>query len=409
MNGLAIEAATDHAEVAVVSPDGVLAHVVETLGHRHTQRLTPLVHEALAAAGVGPRELAWVAADLGPGSFTGVRVGLATARGFAMAAGARVTGASGLAALAHASPARRALVVPLVGAGRRDVYAGFYRVDARGAARLVAAPRVIANDRLVDAVAEVHALLPELTLRFVGPGAGRERERLEHAWPTSTALEFRHGGLSALDLVSAVRLAGGPGAGLPVPGREAEPVYIRAAQAEESVRRAIAGAVPVTVRAMTVADLPAVTAIEARVFTDPWPESLFRSALARAPQGGDLVPPFAWVRVAEREGQVAGYSLATLDHPVATLENLATVPAQRRNGVARALLADLLEQAAALRVLEVTLEVRVSNDAAQALYRAYGFRLAGLRRGYYEDPPEDALLMTAPLAAALAAVRGAGA
>ena len=47
-----------------------------------------------------------------------------------------------------------------------------------------------------------------------------------------------------------------------------------------------------------------------------------------------------------------------------------------------------------------------SNDAAQGLYRAHGFRLAGLRRGYYQDPPEDALLMTAPGERALAAARG---
>ena len=52
---------------------------------------------------------------------------------------------------------------------------------------------------------------------------------------------------------------------------------------------------------------------------------------------------------------------------------------------------------AAAGVRELTLEVRVSNDAAQALYRAYGFRLAGLRPGYYRYPEEDALLMTRPI------------
>lgn len=401
MNGLAIEAATDHAEVAVVSPDGVLAHLSEAIGHGHTRRLTPLVNEALAAAGVGPRDLAWVAADLGPGSFTGVRVGLATARAFAFASGAKLTGASGLAALAHASPARRALVVPLVGAGRRDVYAGFFRVDTRGLARLVAGPRVLPVDRLEEAVGEVHALVDDLALRFVGPGAGRERERLERAWPTSTALEFRHGGLSALDLARVARLDLGPGAGLPAQGHEADPVYVRSAQAEESVRRALAGAVPVNVRAMNADDLEAVVALERRVFSDPWTAEFFLAALARPGVGR------VWARVAEREGALAGYAIASVDPPIATLENVAVVPAQRRNGVARALLAELFQDAKSRGVREVTLEVRASNDGAQALYRAYGFRMVGLRRGYYQSPPEDALLMTAPLERALAAARGA--
>lgn len=408
MTGLAIEAATDHIEVAVVSPDGVLAHVAEDVGHGHTRRLASLVGEALGRAGARPDALAWVAAGLGPGSFTGVRVGVATARAYAFASGARLLGASSLASLAHASPARRALVVPLVGAGRRDVYAGFFRADARGGVTLVAAPRVLPAEALREAVDEAHALLPGFAVRFVGPGAGRERERLEGWYPTSTALEFRHGGLSAIDLAHAARLGLGPGAGLPAEGHEAEPLYVRSAQAEEKVRRAVAGAVPMAVRPMADADVPAIVELERRVFSDPWPESFFRDALAAAARGGEATFR-TWARVAEREGAVAGYSIGTVDGPVATLENLATAPGQRRNGVARALLADLLEHAEARGAREVTLEVRVSNDAAQGLYRAHGFRLAGLRRGYYQDPPEDALLMTAPVGRALAAARGAAA
>lgn len=409
MTGLAIESATEHVEVAVVSPDGVLAHVVEDVGHGHTRRLTPLVTEALARAGVGPAALSWVAADLGPGSFTGVRVGLATAEAYAFAAGATLAGASGLAALAHAAPARRALVVPLVGAGRRDVYAGFFRVDARGGVSLVAAPRVLPAEAVHAAVAEVHALLPALAVRFVGPGAGRERERLEQAYPTSTAHAFRHAGLSALDLAAVARLGAGPGAGLPAKGREAEPVYVRSAQAEERVRRALAGAVPIAIRAMTEADVPAIAAIERRVFTDPWAESFFVDALARGAgaAAGESFRP--WARVAERAGALAGYALATFAGERVTLENIATAPGQRREGVARALLAALLEDAAATGAAEASLEVRASNDAAQALYRAYGFRFAGLRRGYYQSPPEDALVMSVPLATALAVARAAAA
>jgi ribosomal-protein-alanine N-acetyltransferase len=182
---------------------------------------------------------------------------------------------------------------------------------------------------------------------------------------------------------------------------------VRSAQAEERVRRAVAGAVPIAIRPMAIGDLPAIVEIERRVFSDPWPESFFRDALARAGEERGTDAFHGWMRTAEREGALAGYSLAFVDPPVATLENIATVPGQRRNGVARALLADLLERCAQRGVREVTLEVRVANDGAQALYRAYGFRLAGLRRGYYKDPAEDALIMTAPLAGALAIARAA--
>lgn len=115
MIGIAIEAATEHVEVLVRGADGQpLAHEVEEVGHGHTRRLTPLVSRALERAAVRPSELRWVATDLGPGSFTGVRVGLATAEALALASGGEVVGASSLAALALASAATRSLVVPLV-------------------------------------------------------------------------------------------------------------------------------------------------------------------------------------------------------------------------------------------------------------------------------------------------------
>lgn len=386
--GLAIECATDHVEVAVVTPDGVAAHLHEAVGHGQLRRVTPMVRAALDQAGVSARALAWIAADLGPGSFTGVRVGLATADALALAASAPVLGVSSLAALAHAAPAKRALLVPLVPAGRRDVYAGCFRADLRGNVRQVTAPWVGPTDALLAHVQAVHALLPRTTLRFVGPGAGREQAALEAAHPQSTALAFRHDGLSALDLAHAARLPHGAGAGLPSAEHAATPVYVRPPQAEERVRRALEGPVTLTVRAMAESDMDAVLAVEREVFRDAWTASFFRRLLAE---------PGAWLRVAERGGALAGYSVATLQPPHADLENLATVPSQRRNGVARALMDDLYAACRAQGVRAITLEVRATNAEAQALYAAEGFAIVGLRKGYYRHPDEDALVMRGPV------------
>jgi ribosomal-protein-alanine N-acetyltransferase len=120
------------------------------------------------------------------------------------------------------------------------------------------------------------------------------------------------------------------------------------------------------------------------IFSDPWPESFFL---------GELAQPLVYARVAEREGRIAGYSMAWLGAGAGHLGNLATVPGQRRRGVARALMDDLLDRALALGVGAITLEVRAANFAAQGLYRGYGFRVAGVRRGYYRDTGEDALVM----------------
>ena len=130
--------------------------------------------------------------------------------------------------------------------------------------------------------------------------------------------------------------------------------------------------------------MPPVAAVEAEVFADPWPESFFL---------GELSHPGVYAMIAERNGKLAGYMLAWLTAGTGHIGNLAVVPGERRRGVARRLLGDLLERAGVLGIRTLVLEVRVSNFAAQALYRAHGFRLAGLRRGYYRDTGEDALIM----------------
>lgn len=383
--GLAIEAATDHVEVLVCGEDGApLAEEIEDVGHGHTRRLSSLIARALDRAGRAPCDLSWVAADLGPGSFTGVRVGLATAHALALASHASLLGASSLAALALGSKIRRALVVPLVPAGKREHYAGFFRADARGVVSVLMAPEVAVPDLIVRRVAEARAALDDVAVRFVGPGVERDRAVLEFAFPGSTAAEWRAAGLSAVDLAQAALSSRGPAAGLPAAGAVPHPLYVRPAQAEERVRRRVNALDPPRLRQLETADVPVVAEIERQVFSDPWPESFFV---------GELSARHAYARVAEVAGKIAGYSLAWLGETEGHLGNLAVAPGLRRRGIGRALLDDLMACARERRVASITLEVRVSNFEAQWLYRAYGFRVAGLRRRYYRDTGEDALVM----------------
>jgi ribosomal-protein-alanine N-acetyltransferase len=295
-----------------------------------------------------------------------------------------VLGATSLAALARGTRVRRALVVPMVAAGRRDAYLGFFRAGVSGEIRLLAAPRVEPLDAALAAIREARAISGATRVRCVGPGVARWRDELERAFPGATAEPHRFEGLSAHDLADAALATAGPAAGLPAAGEPPEPLYVRSAQAEELVRRRVAGARKVAIRSFTAEDIPAAVEIERQVFSDPWPASFFR---------GELEQPLTFARVAEREGRLAGYTLAWLGGGAGHLGNLAVVPAARRRGVARALLEDLFAAARRRKVVSIALEVRVSNFAAQALYRVHGFRLAGLRRGYYRDTGEDALIM----------------
>ena len=137
------------------------------------------------------------------------------------------------------------------------------------------------------------------------------------------------------------------------------------------------------IRRLTYADLPQVIAIERRAFPTPWSLAMFVLELSK-PSGICLA--------AMRDNRLAGYLICSRYDRVWHIMNVAIDPDHRRQGMATALLNRLLE-----RVGEddarFTLEVRRSNGGAIVLYERFGFKVAGLRRRYYQDNGEDALIM----------------
>ena len=163
---LALETATTACSVALCSADGaVAAEVVAPDGPAHTQRLLPGVHEVLTRAGAGWDDVGTVAAGLGPGAFTGLRIGIATARALAQAdgrvglAGVPTTAALALA-LRERSPEATTLV-PLIDGRRREVFAAIYEPDDEHGVRVV-------HDVVVLPVSEAPAWLAGLERPVVG-------------------------------------------------------------------------------------------------------------------------------------------------------------------------------------------------------------------------------------------------
>lgn len=135
---------------------------------------------------------------------------------------------------------------------------------------------------------------------------------------------------------------------------------------------------------MTAAHLSALAALERGCFAAPWSESALRE---------ELDNPHAVFRVAlSADGGVVGYvgMHHLLDEGYIT--NVAVSPAARRQGVAKALLTALAEYAAAHRLYRITLEVRVGNAPAIALYEGQGYVRDGVRPGFYSRPTEDAAI-----------------
>ncbi|MDQ3680279.1 MAG: ribosomal protein S18-alanine N-acetyltransferase [Actinomycetota bacterium] len=131
--------------------------------------------------------------------------------------------------------------------------------------------------------------------------------------------------------------------------------------------------------------LRAVMRIESQVYPRPWSLALFMSELA--------LRSTRVYTVARVEGVVVGYSGLMLAGDDAHITTIAVDPAWHRRGIGSRLLLHMARTAAGHGAGHLTLEVRVGNDAAQVLYRRFGFYPAGVRRNYYAETNEDALVM----------------
>lgn len=141
-----------------------------------------------------------------------------------------------------------------------------------------------------------------------------------------------------------------------------------------------------SIRPATVADLPAMMALEKRAAT---------AAHWSAEQYQDLLHSTESVRLAlvlTIENEVQAFMIARVVHEEWEIENIAVAAPARRRGFGTRLLGELLDMARAKSASAVFLEVRESNQAARALYERWAFLESGRRRRYYSDPVEDAIL-----------------
>ena len=143
-----------------------------------------------------------------------------------------------------------------------------------------------------------------------------------------------------------------------------------------------------SVRSMTAVDIENVIAIERASFQFPWSTRFFLD---------ELQVDCARSILAEVEGRIVGYVLFWFLPEEVDIHNIAVHPDFRRQGIGRLLLEQVVDAARRQERLRVTLDVRFSNAPAQNLYRSFGFVIRGLRKGYYSDNGEDALVMALEL------------
>ena len=219
---LAIESATELAGVALADDAGVLATATVARGRRHAESIVPAVDFVCRRAGIALPDVGAVVVDIGPGLFTGLRVGVGTAKALAFALGVPLVGVGSLDVLAHGAAAvapEGALLVAVIDARRAEVFVARFRVSAATARRVGEderrTPEVLADDLAAGGEPVV----------LVGNGARRYAAILGDVPAVTVAgASLDHPAPQALAVLGAARLAAG------ADGAEVLPRYLRDAE-----------------------------------------------------------------------------------------------------------------------------------------------------------------------------------
>jgi len=378
---LAIETATRAGSLAVCIDGQCYARSVGA-ARTHAERLPGDAIALLSEHGASLRDVNVFAVIAGPGSFTGLRVGVAAVQGMALAAGARVVAVPTLGAIADGWIGARqrgpSLVVACLDGHREDVFFAGWRYagepaieDAAIAIEPSAGTLQEFETRVRNADGTSHVVVISLpgsraaaamASRGLGDWVETDIPLAETAARTALRHPDRAVSPHALRPIY-LRRAPDMGTGL---ARETEPFHVSRLSPHD--------------------DLSDIEALQRRAFTNAWGAEAIRWELANS----DVARLYS-LRAAD--GRVVAYCACWMLLDELHINSLAVDERWRRRGLARRLLVEVFREAAAAGARSATLEVRQSNQAARSLYEGLGFVVEGVRRDYYQNPREDALIL----------------
>ena len=391
MRVLAIDSSGLTATVAIVEDDPTIAEYTTNYKKTHSQTLLPMIDEMVRMVDADLKEIDAIAVAGGPGSFTGLRIGSATAKGLGLALDKPLIHVPTVDAMAYSMYGCEDIICPIMDARRKQVYTGLYSFSHKKNEDGGLYDEPVFQVLRMQMAVPVEELIRHLNVYrrrvvFLGDGVPVYKEMLAEGLkvPYSFAPSFMNRQRAAAVGALGIRYYE---AGRYEAAAEFKPEYLRKSQAERERAEREKNAVP-KVRRMTMEDGAAVAEMEHQLFPDAWSE---KSILETLEQTNTIC------LIAEKAGRTAGYLLAYTAADEAEIARIAVVKELQRQGAARALLAELESVCGSEGIKKILLDVRSGNGAARALYTSTGFKEDGIRQRFYENPVEDAILMSREL------------
>ncbi len=396
MRVLAIDSSGLTATVAVVEDDLTVAEYTVNYKKTHSQTLLPMIDEVVKMTELDLNTIDAIAVAGGPGSFTGLRIGSATAKGLGLALDKPLIHVPTVDGLAYNVFGCEDIICPIMDARRNQVYTGIYTFSRKsgpagektdGSCRTEPVFQVIKMQMAVG----IEELAERLNryhrpVVFLGDGVPVYEKILEEKLkvPYTFAPAYMNRQRAAVVGTLGIQYYK---AGRYESAGEHRPDYLRMSQAERERAEREKNA-EVTVRRLQAEDAAAVAEMEQQNFSDPWSE---KSILETISQKQTICI------AAEKAGHLIGYMLTYFAADEGEIARIAVQKEARRQGTAGRLLLFLEDVCREKKITKLLLDVRESNEAARSFYKYSGFAEDGIRKGFYSNPSEDAVLMSRKL------------
>ena len=387
MTGGAIDSSGMTATVAVVEDTQTIAEYTVNFKKTHSQTLLPMIDTMGKMIELDLKSIDAIAVAGGPGSFTGLRIGSATAKGLGLALEKPLIHVPTVDGLAYNLYGCQDIICPIMDARRKQVYTGMYtfaRRELEGSKET----ELVLDVLEAQNASPIDELIERLNIHgrpvvFLGDGVPvyqdviKEKMRVPFSFAPASANRQRAAVVGALGIQYYKE-------GKFETAMEHQPDYLRVSQAEreraEKERKAV-----VSIRQMKVEDAAAIAEMEHQTFSDAWSEKAILDTLRN---------PKTICLVAEKIGKIVGYCIVYTADDEADIARIAVLKESRRFGIASELIHALDVICWENQIQIIMLDVRVSNEDARAFYEKHGFTQDGIRENYYKNPMEDAILMS---------------
>ena len=394
MRVLAIDSSGLTATVAVVEETQTVAEYTINYKKTHSQTLLPMIDEVVKMTELDLGTINAIAVAGGPGSFTGLRIGSATAKGLGLALNKPLIHVPTVDGLAYNVFGCEDIICPIMDARRNQVYTGIYTFSKKAGEKegrnLVEPVFQVIKMQMAVSIEELAERLNRYRrpVVFLGDGVPVYENVLAEKLtvPYSFAPAYMNRQRAAVVGTLAIQYYK---SGKFETAEEHRPDYLRVSQAERE-RAQREKEAEIIVRELKVEDSAAVAEMEQQIFSDSWSE---KSVLEPVQEKQSVC--FA----AEKAGHLLGYLLAYHAADEAEIARIAVQKEARRQGAAGKLMHALEHYCEEHKMEKLLLDVRESNEAARSFYTKNGFVEDGIRQGFYVNPSEDAVLMSRQLGA----------